>query len=335
MSTSPIISVIVPMYNVENYIRKCLKSLQNQKFKDFEVLMINDGSPDKTVDIAREFAKKDKRFRLIHRDNGGLSAARNTGIKFSKGEYLSFVDGDDFVSPTYLLTMYNAIISTGADMAYCRYRFNFPKNDINVTPPLRMRKQVASSQKAMKMLISDFVMHHYAWNKLYKKSLFTDNNIRYLDMYFEDISTTPRLLYYANKIAITDDYSYYYVKRPGSIMATMNAKKINDYVGAYGIMRNFYEQKNCYPQYRTRMRELGWRIKYINYYSVLKMHTVSLCPRGVIENLKNSRKTLYYFKSDNYKVCNGIPKVPYPVVQPENNLKKIKYFLGETLSYGK
>lgn len=322
MDKKPKISIIVPMYKVEDYVGKCLKSLLYQEFKDFEVLMINDGSPDKSVDIAREFARKDKRFRLIHRKNGGLSAARNTGIKFSRGEYLSFVDGDDFVSPTYLLTMYNAIVKTGADMAYCRYKFHFPKSNTNVAPPLKLLKQVMPIEKAMKCLISDFAMHHYAWNKLYKKSLFIDNNIRYLDMYFEDISTTPRLLYYANKIVITDDYSYYYVKRPGSIMATMNAQKINDYVGAYGIMRNFYEQKNCYNKYRVRMRELGWRIKYINYFSVLKMHITSLCLDGVLDNLKNSKKTIYYFKSDNYRACNGIPKVPYPVIQPENRCIK-------------
>lgn len=322
MGKNPKISVIVPMYNVEDYVGKCFESLRNQIFKDFEVLMINDGSPDKSADIAREFAAKDSRFRLIHRNNGGLSAARNTGIKFSRGEYLSFVDGDDFVSPTYLQTMYDAIKVTGADMAYCRYKFHFPKSGRNVAPPLRAKEKVRDNESAMKMLISDFIIHHYAWNKLYKKSLFTDNNIRYLKMYFEDISTTPRLLYYANKIAITADYSYYYVKRPGSIMATMNAQKINDYVGAYGIMRNFYEQKNCYQKYRTRMRELGWRIKYINYFSVIKMHVTSFCPEGMIENLKNSKKTLYYFKSDNYKPCRGIPKVPYPVIQPENRRKK-------------
>ena len=115
---NPEISIIIPVYNVEPYIRRCLDSIKAQTFTDFEAIIVDDSSPDGSIKIAMEFVASDSRFKIVTRENGGLSAARNTGIEHSVGRYIAFIDSDDFIAPTYLEKLYNACEENNADMSY-------------------------------------------------------------------------------------------------------------------------------------------------------------------------------------------------------------------------
>ena len=117
-----LISIIVPIYNVENYLRQCLDSIMSQSYQNFECLLINDGSPDHSADICREYVEKDSRFKYFEKDNGGVSSARNLGIELSKGEYITFIDSDDWVDSDYLEVLYNALIDENADISVSTYK---------------------------------------------------------------------------------------------------------------------------------------------------------------------------------------------------------------------
>ena len=117
-----LISIIVPIYNVENYLRMCLDSIQNQTYKNFECLLINDGSPDNSADICREYVAKDSRFRYFEKENGGVSSARNLGIERSGGAYIAFIDSDDWVEPDYLEVLYSVIVQEKADISVSTYK---------------------------------------------------------------------------------------------------------------------------------------------------------------------------------------------------------------------
>ncbi|VOE19828.1 glycosyl transferase family protein [Streptococcus pneumoniae] len=124
-----LISIIVPIYNVENYLRQCLDSIQNQTYQNFECLLINDGSPDNSADICREYVSKDSRFRYFEKENGGVSLARNLGIELSEGDYITFIDSDDWVDSDYLEVLYSAILEEQADIAVSTYKkFNTSDN---------------------------------------------------------------------------------------------------------------------------------------------------------------------------------------------------------------
>ena len=124
-----LISIIVPVYNVENYLRQCLDSIMGQTYQNFECLLINDGSPDYSADICSEYVFKDSRFRYFEKENGGVSSARNLGIEHSKGEYITFIDSDDWVDSDYLEILYNALIDENADISVSTYkRFHMADN---------------------------------------------------------------------------------------------------------------------------------------------------------------------------------------------------------------
>ena len=116
-----LISIIVPIYNVEKYLRQCLDSIMNQTYRNFECLLINDGSSDNSEDICREYVSKDSRFRYFEKENGGVSSARNLGIEHSKGEYITFIDSDDWVDSDYLEVLYNSLVDERADIAISTY----------------------------------------------------------------------------------------------------------------------------------------------------------------------------------------------------------------------
>ena len=119
------ITVILPVYNVEKYLKQCLDSIVNQTFKDFECLCVNDGSTDNSLSILQEYAQKDKRFKIITQKNGGTSVARNTGIKHTNTKYLTFIDSDDWITENYLEILYNKIEETNADIVRASYKFYF------------------------------------------------------------------------------------------------------------------------------------------------------------------------------------------------------------------
>ena len=321
MNTTPKISVIVPIYKVEKFLKRCLRSIQEQTFTDFEVLIINDGSPDRSPEIAEEFCKTDDRFAVFHKENGGLSDARNYGIERERGESLSFIDSDDHVHKDFLKEMYEACIKQGADMSYCKYMYSYLNTVIKLPRPSKAKTGVMDRDDALNNLIRDTMFQSYAWNKLYRTSLFMDNNIRYPYMYFEDIATTARLLYRSNKLAITSKHLYFYEKRFGSIVGTMNAEKISDYWRSILSERNFFQNIGEYDRYKLSILKMAKRAHAINIYSIIRQHVLNFDFRKMKYNLDTNKDIYRYIISDEYVAVDDIPEVPYKIVQPGRKYK--------------
>ena len=202
-----LVSIIVPVYNVEEYILKCLKSLSSQKYKNIEVIAVDDGSTDNSGKICDDF--KDERFRIFHKKNGGLSSARNFGIKKAKGEILAFVDSDDFVKEDFIEKMLERMVDD-VDIVVCGYNDEKPKEET-----------LSGRMATIRFLTKQENIDLITWNKVYRKSLFLDNNIWFpKGQKHEDTLTTYKVLSKARKVAYLDEALYCYVERGDSIMKT-------------------------------------------------------------------------------------------------------------------
>ncbi|MDR1467488.1 MAG: glycosyltransferase [Oscillospiraceae bacterium] len=319
---TPKISVIVPVYNVEKFLPKCLNSIINQTFKDTEVILVNDGSRDSSGKIAESFASFNKNFILINKKNGGLSEARNKGLEIARGDYISFIDSDDYVHPKFLERLHNLMKKHNADIAYCNYFLYFPESKLKICYPLRPIKSIYASENALKKLISANTLHSFAWNKLYKRSLFIDNNIKFEKLYFEDIATVPQLFYFANKIAITSKPLYYYTQRKGSILRSMNADKIDDFVRSYGSILNFLQQHEKYELYKKPISRYTKKVKIMKNLYIFNLHLKALNFKGLARNVRNSSKSIKFFLEEDYEPTPGIPDVPFHVNSPQSPQKK-------------
>ena len=203
----PKVSVIVPIYNVAPYLRKCLDSLRSQTMKEIEIICIDDGSTDRSGEIAEEYSKVDERFRVIHTENRGLSAARNRGIKEAKTEWIMFVDSDDWVRSVFCEMPLKAAVNNGSDLIIFGY-FNVKNGRTNKNK--LKHHGVLSREMAIKHVDS------YAWNKLYRKNLF--KNIRYpIGRIYEDLATTHKLIYASTRILSLPNNLYYHTYRKDSI----------------------------------------------------------------------------------------------------------------------
>ena len=229
----PLISIIVPCYNVADYLECCVESLVAQTYGNTEILLIDDGSTDSTDEIAKKFSDKYENVFYYYKENGGLSSARNSGIALSKGEYIAFVDSDDWVDPDFISKLYDAILEGCADIAVCGYHKEENDQD-NVTFDENM---VLSAHSAMKILGDIYpkenVLLVVAWNKLYKKSLFDD--VRFCEgRIHEDECTAHRIIGESQSVSVITDSLYHYRIREGSITAAGNRQSIKhlDYLFA-------------------------------------------------------------------------------------------------------
>ena len=210
------ISIVVPIYNVEQYLPKCIDSILNQTYQNLEILLVDDGSPDKCGEICDKYAKKDSRIKVIHKKNGGLADARNMALGVMTGEYVVCVDSDDYISPTHIAGLHHLIEKYGAQVAV-----NNSCNFLEGTTPHPARKKeeevvFESGLKAVEAMFYQEMFDTSAWGKMYKASLFKD--IRYpKGLLFEDLPTTYRLLLKADKVVFNDEQSYFYLLRSNSI----------------------------------------------------------------------------------------------------------------------
>lgn len=216
------LSVIVPIYNVEKYLVKCIQSIVNQDYLNLEIILVNDGSPDSSPQICDDWAKIDSRIKVIHKINGGLSDARNAGIEVASGEYITFVDGDDFIKKDMYSKMMNAINKTGAEIAVCgRYIYN---GKIEKEDHCLKHEWLYDSKTALKEMLCGGTIEEAVWDKVYKRELFY--NIRFpVGEINEDIVVMPKILARSSKIIHVGKALYYYRKNN------------------YGISKSGYNQK--------------------------------------------------------------------------------------------
>lgn len=221
------ISVIVPVYKVEPYLRQCVDSILNQKYRDLEVLLIDDGSPDKCGEICDEYWKKDKRVRVFHTENRGLSAARNLGLKEARGDYIGFVDSDDWIEPEMYEVLLRRVEETGADITVCGFIYEYISGPMTVN----LDEAVYSNETALRLLLDEKISNH-AWNKLYKKTVF--RRIEFPEgVYFEDIAIMHRIMEGIDIVASVASIQYHYRQRADSISKINNAKSLIDYVDVH------------------------------------------------------------------------------------------------------
>lgn len=222
----PLISIVVPVYQVEAYLGRCMKSLLAQSYENLEIILVDDGSPDKCPAICDAYAQRDRRVRVIHQDNAGLSGARNAGIEAAQGDYLAFVDSDDYVSKDFIRTLYELLQETGCAISQCR--FAYVKGE-----PLKSAKnrdyRIYRGESLMRQLYGpeeEATCFVVAWNKLYRRELF--EKIRYPQgRIHEDEATTYRLFHEGKKLVFTERALYgYYTENAGSITAVFSRKRL-------------------------------------------------------------------------------------------------------------
>lgn len=249
----PAVSVVIPIYNCGEMLEKCLRTIRGQSFKDIEVIIVNNGSTDGSDEVARRFAEEDERFRVVDFEHGSAGEARNYGISLSRGEYITFVDGDDRLSKWCIEKLYHGAKDNDADISVCGFAYFF-QNKNGIKKSFRMSDKVLSSESALKLLLGDMKLRFYLWGKLWRKTLFTDNNIRIPDMYYEDAAVTPQLFYFANKVVLVDHYGYYYTRAFSRYTeVSMSADRINDYINTIPIMRLFFEEQGCYQKFKKHL----------------------------------------------------------------------------------
>lgn len=222
-----LISIIIPVYKVEKYLEKCIQSVINQTYENLQIILVDDGSPDNCGKICDEYAKKDHRIEVIHKSNGGLSDARNKGLEIAKGEYIGFVDSDDYIEADMYEVLYNLLKQYNADVSICNFytvsqgKISIKNADNGINEYNRI--------EILKEILLDRNIQSYAWNKLYKKELFDE--IKYpIGKKYEDIGTTFYLLEKCNKVVVTGKSEYYYINRQDSIVNNVTESTITDYI---------------------------------------------------------------------------------------------------------
>ena len=213
-----IISVIVPVYRVESYLNQCILSIVSQTYKNLEVILIDDGSPDQCGIMCEEWAKKDQRIKVIHKENGGLSDARNAGLNVASGMYIAFVDSDDFVAPTMLEQLLNVLEQESADIAECNYTcFTDERPAAAYTDYGRAVSY--ETKEALSLLLDESTFKYTVWNKLYRRSIFDSLRFEFGKLH-EDVFFTWQVFGLCEKIAKLECSLYYYRQRNDSIMGS-------------------------------------------------------------------------------------------------------------------
>ena len=234
-----LISVIIPVYKVEKYLCRCVDSVLEQTYTNMEIILVDDGSPDNCPVMCDEYARQDSRVKVIHQENAGLSGARTAGIDMAQGQWLAFVDSDDYLAADFLERLYQACVDTGSSLSVCRWEYvrgeTIPEHGTGETRVYTGREMLAN------LYVPDGAYFVVAWNKLYRKELFED--IRYpLGRIHEDEATTYRIYDKVKKAAYVDRSLYGYFVTPVSITRGFNPKRM-DWVTAVAERLDFFEQK--------------------------------------------------------------------------------------------
>lgn len=245
-----LISIIVPVYNVEKYLEKCVNSIINQTYNNIEIILVDDGSKDNSGQICEQLKGKDNRIKVIHKENGGLSDARNAGLKIAKGEYIGFVDSDDYIAEDMFETLYNLNKKYNSEISIVSYYEIYNGKVISVRNTKKLEE--LNKIEAIKELLIDTKIQSYAWNKLFKRELF--DNIEFpTNKNFEDMATTLLLFEKANKVVLLEEPKYYYVRRDNSIIGIKNYKTYKDYLDViydkYLYLDGKYEELDLYNSY--------------------------------------------------------------------------------------
>lgn len=250
------VSIIVPVYNVEKYLPKCLESLINQTLEEIEILCVNDGSTDNSRVVLEEYSRKSSKIKILDKKNGGLSDARNYGMNHAKGEYIGFVDSDDWVELNMFEIMYQQAKQSNADICICNYKEIYSNKTINIED-----------------FNKEFTIVHEAsvWNKLFKNSFVEEKRVKFpVGLWYEDNAFTYKLLISKPKIVNVNKYLYNYRKeRIGSIMNSQMSRKIYDIYSIGNEIYEYFQKNNISESQKTQLEFIF--IRNIFFRQVLKI----------------------------------------------------------------
>lgn len=240
------LSIIVPVYNVEKYLPKCLESLIKQTLNDIEIICVNDGSMDNSLAILKEFASRDSRIRIIDNQHQGVAKTRNTGIEQSTGEYIGFVDSDDYIDIDFFEKLYNSATKSNSDIAIASILKH--KNFFNIYNAKYTKEETAITiQDKIKLCEDKKHFFFYAWNKIYHSGFIKENNIKFSEgQIYEDVMFAIKALYYSNKIISVYGTKYHYIEHENSLTKYKDktGEKEQDLVKAYSELQEFCNSKN-------------------------------------------------------------------------------------------
>ncbi|WP_353949006.1 glycosyltransferase [Sporolactobacillus sp. Y61] len=248
------VSIIIPCYNAEKYIDKCLSSIINQTLKRIEIIVVNDGSTDKSLDVITRYQNKFSNIKIVNQKNMGQAESRNKGIRLAKGEYIGFVDSDDYIESGMYETLYNEAKQDNLDLVICN--FDRVSEDGKI---LRTHNQKRFNEKYFnnKQLIYEFFLNEneliegYCWNKLFKRSLFIENGIFFPKLKYEDIPTVFEVLCLTNRAKYINRSFYHYVQRNTSTVHSTNEQAIKDFIVAINLVNQILVNKGYKQRFKA------------------------------------------------------------------------------------
>ena len=268
--SNPLISVIIPIYNVEKYLRRCLETVISQSYLNLEIILVNDGSTDTSGNICEEYAEEDSRIKIIHKENGGLSSARNAGMKIANGDYIAFLDSDDFIHPKMYEVMLETLINTDSDMVISGICMIDDDDTESLLFPLQCDFSkdyvVIEKDQILHQMVERDVVTVVQWNKLFKRAILVE--LEYPEgKYHEDVYVIHQQLFRCNRITYLEAELYYYVQRCGSIMHVESKKRLEDSIGGYLERISFMKEKGQQEAYdeavSTLLLHILWKFKTI------------------------------------------------------------------------
>jgi len=326
---SDLISVIIPVYNVELYLKKCLDSVISQTYRNIEIILVDDGSTDTSGIICDEYAGKDRRIKVIHKQNGGLSDARNVGLNCCTGRYVTFIDSDDFVAHDYIENLYVIMTTTESDVAICRDTEFYSDQEPSSLVQGKAKIITFNNIQALKQLYGKYAKEMTTvWGKLYKIWLFSDIKFP-VGRVHEDLYVDYKLWYKSSRLALTTKKLYFYRKRTGSITSEkFNYRYRLDYMEALSERMDFFKCTGLRSLAdRTYISLLSYALEsYILAQKVHKEHEKLFLEKlnEVYGLVKDSSHPFLRFVT---KIALVNPKFVYSLIKSRRNLKRILFSL--------
>lgn len=247
------VSIVVPIYNTERFLDECVNSLLSQTYKNIEIILVDDESPDRCPEKCDTYALLDTRVKVIHKKNGGLSDARNAGIDIATGDFICFIDSDDYIACDMIEQLMETMINGNADISVCTYT----REENSFSQGIMHNVTVYSREKSLKILLTSMIIETSAWGKLYKRELFS--KIRYpKGKIYEDYATTYRLFDISDRIAYSDSKKYYYRKNPESITGKKFYSKQLQYFNISKEVEEYFSIK--YPKYVKHVKNRATKL---------------------------------------------------------------------------
>lgn len=288
-------SVIVPVYNVEKYVAKCIDSILAQNYDDYEIVAVDDGATDNSGMILDEYQRNTDKLHVIHQENKGLGGARNTGITAARGEYLVFLDSDDYIAPNMLLELEKHLNLYELDiLAFDCIRVDEEGNVIERVSVADYPEEYTDLTQKQFLLLEPT-----SCTKVYRRKLYIDHEIQFPErLWYEDLATVFKLAPYANKIGYLKKAYYYYVQQPNSITHSVNTKRMLEIIDAFGREIAFYKKNGLFEEYYN---ELEWNCAlHVLYYTAFRLLTCGFHKKEMLMAYQYSKSLFPNIENNKY-----------------------------------